>query len=145
MSLNKKEFVYLNMKTILSLLLFLFTINLFAQNKHSELYNQVEVICRTILKYDIDSSKEQRIILSDYIPAEPLLVVYGIPFNDYSILDSIASDTIVSIIVSKPGAYSSNLYGTRGSYGVVILYTKSEYDKLFTKKKKTKIKKTNNH
>ena len=133
----------------------LFTTHLFAQNKHSELYYQVETICKTVLKSDIvnsDTNNVPKVRISDVDISKiqihykylynfniPLLIIDGIPHNEYAILDSIDYNSIVSIQILKPNA-STTLYGSSAYKGVILLETNEEYQKKFTKKKKRKIK-----
>ena len=133
----------------------LFTTHLFAQNKHSELYYQVETICKTVLKSDIvnsDTNNVPKVRISDVDISKiqihykylynfniPLLIIDGIPHNEYAILDSIDYNSIVSIQILKPNA-SKTLYGSSAYKGVILLETNEEYQKQFTKKKKRKVK-----
>ena len=133
----------------------LFTTHLFAQNKHSELYYQVETICKTVLKSDIvnsDTNNVPKVRISDVDISKiqihyeylynfniPLLIIDGIPHNEYAILDSIDYNSIVSIQILKPNA-STTLYGSSAYKGVILLETNEEYQKQFTKKKKRKVK-----
>lgn len=143
------------MKIYIPILIMLFTTHLFAQNKHSELYYQVETICKTVLKSDIvnsDTNNVPKVRISDVDISKiqihykylynfniPLLIIDGIPHNEYAILDSIDYNSIVSIQILKPNA-STTLYGSSAYKGVILLETNEEYQKQFTKKKKRKVK-----
>jgi|JI6StandDraft_1071083.scaffolds.fasta_scaffold113295_2 hypothetical protein len=143
------------MKIYIPILIMLFTTHLFAQNKHSELYYQVETICKTVLKSDIvnsDTNNVPKVRISDVDISKiqihyeylynfniPLLIIDGIPHNEYAILDSIDYNSIVSIQILKPNA-STTLDGSRPDKGMILLETNEEYQKKFTKKKKRKIK-----
>ena len=112
----------------------LFTTHLFAQNKHSELYYQVETICKTVLKSDIvnsDTNNVPKVRISDVDISKiqihykylynfniPLLIIDGIPHNEYAILDSIDYNSIVSIQILKPNA-STTLDGSRPDTGLI--------------------------
>jgi hypothetical protein len=147
------------MKLILSILLLLSTCNIFAQNKHSELYNQVEMISRTVLKSEITEpldtntyigipgikvSSNSRIVFHHYPTSnKPLLVIDGIPFENYNTLDSINADSIYSYKIFKP-MHAVRLYGSRGQKGIIWLTTKEEQERIWNNKKKKRKAKSNN-
>jgi hypothetical protein len=136
------------MKLILSILLLLSTSNIFAQNKHSELYNQIETIIRTVLKSEIDSFNfekyraKSKIILScqpsfnlDTLP--PVLFIDDIVIKNYNKLDSILSDSISSIeIFQGNSSYAIAMFGARGKKGVIVLKTMDYYNNHYKKKKR---------
>lgn len=154
------------MKTIIVFLFILLTTNLFAQTKHSDLYYQVETLCKTILKsemstfnkkaYDqrisqisdsLNNVNPNRIVFSSmnrqfYIDTiSPVLVINNILYRDFSILDSMSADSIYAIEVLKEMPYDK-LYFALSTKGFIHLKTQRYYlDELFpeSKKKKKKI------
>jgi hypothetical protein len=105
------------MKKVSTILFLFISANLFAQNKHNELYNQIETICTIISKYQIDTLHK------------PLLILDGITYNDYAILDSYDRTKIISFEVIKSSLRQSNY---------IIAITSN--NKLNLKKKKRKSK-----
>ena len=127
------------MKIISSILILFCATNLFAQNKHSELYNKVDSIYKANVKPSTDTTNSgTRIELTGKIKQverKPLLVIDGIP-RDFEILDSMNLNSIVSI-----NFLSDNISSCRPIYGVIVIQTKDGYEKqLNTKKKKRKSK-----
>jgi len=134
------------MKIISSMLLLLFTTNLFAQNKHSELYNQVEMICKTVLKSEmstfnmkeynqrhsqiIDSLKRNKVNYLDpswvfYIyTISPLLLVDGLSCRDFAVLDTISTDSIHSIEIITANEIDDNFYSIMSTKGMIVIKTK---------------------
>jgi hypothetical protein len=149
------------MKRILTIKLLFLTAILFSQNKHSELYNQVETISRIVLKCEIDSvniekySTKKTVVNIDSSkrthwyceaaikPSLPLLIIDEIHYEDFKVLDTINSSKIVSFNVLKGSMMYTAIYGSRALSGIIILRTSKYNDQLQTKKKKRKSKSNN--
>lgn len=138
------------MKPISILLFILLTTNLFAQNKHSALYNQVKTISKTMLQSEIDSfdfEKYRTIRFSyhssfnlDTLP--PVLCINKKFYENYAVLDSMSIDSISSIeILKSNNKWIYTMFGSRAKKGMIILQTVDEYEnKWYHKKKKRKSK-----
>lgn len=116
------------MKTIISILLCLFITNLFAQEKHSELYYKVDSIYKTnVKKVPTDTfSFKTRIKLQNGINSDikkALLVIDGVPC-DYSVLDTIDINNIVSIDFMTPSTFGN------GRDGCIIIKLKEPLKKI---------------
>jgi hypothetical protein len=133
---------------MLSILLVVFSTHIFAQNKHSELYNQVKTISKTMLQSEIDSfdfEKYRTIRFSyhslfnlDTLP--PVLLINNKFYENYAILDSISIDSISSIeILKSNNKWIYTMFGSRAKKGMIILQTVDEYEnKWYPKKKRQK-------
>jgi hypothetical protein len=91
------------MKRILTIKLLFLTAILFAQNKHSELYNKVDSIYKSNKKTLIDSIHRNRLNLNNEIESEfrnILLIIDGIP-QQFEILDLMDLKNISSINFSS--------------------------------------------
>lgn len=134
------------MKKFACILLILFTTNLFAQNKHSELYYRVESIYKSNKKILVDSISSNRLKLKNEIESEYrnlLLVIDGIPYH-FEILDSMDLNSIFSITFLPPSNFSErNLIPCRPTDGLIIIQTKEEHEKQMNSKKKKRKSKNN--
>lgn len=78
------------------------------------------------------TSGKQRFRIIDHasiLPQEePLVILNGIPQKDRSTLDSLSPSEIKNVKVLK-GTKATALYGMRGSNGVILVTTKSAYEK----------------
>ncbi|HNY56008.1 MAG TPA: hypothetical protein PKI86_10290 [Chitinophagales bacterium] len=137
---------------MLSILLVVFSTHIFAQNKHSELYNQVKTISKTMLQSEIDSfdfEKYRTIRFSyhslfnlDTLP--PVLLINNKFYENYAILDSISIDSISSIeILKSNNKWIYTMFGSRAKKGMIILQTVDEYENKWYPKKKKRKSKTN--
>ena len=107
------------MKTFTSILLMLFTTNLFAQNKHSELYNMVENISINVLHTNFEPCDTINKVLKLYACLKPSLYIDdSFYFENYNILDSMNVNTFKSIEIKKPELWCGGIKNP-----IIYLYT----------------------
>lgn len=130
------------MKRILTIKLLFLTAILFAQNKHSELYNKVDSIYKSNKKTLIDSIHRNRLNLNNEIESEfrnILLIIDGIP-QQFEILDLMDLKNISSInFSSSSNSLHSNIILCKPIDGIILIQS-IDVAKKTNRKEETKIK-----
>lgn len=127
------------MKRILTIKLLFLTAILFAQNKHSELYNKVDSIYKSNKKTLIDSIHRNRLNLNNEIESEfrnILLIIDGIP-QQFEILDLMDLKNISSInFSSSSNSLHSNIILCKPIDGIILIQSIDVAKKQIGKKKR---------
>ncbi|MFN8283832.1 MAG: hypothetical protein U0U67_11500 [Chitinophagales bacterium] len=140
------------MRSIALILLLLLANNLFAQNKHSELYNKIKSISKILLNREIDSFTYNKPVIADTLAKNvrhtltceltfntdtlPPLLLINDQYSEYNALDSLSEKSIYSIeVINGNGPATTALYGAKGLNGVISIKTTDYYYSSIKKKK----------
>lgn len=92
----------------------------------TDLVQALSVVPGVNASYSPDGAIHIRIhnAFSNSGPADPLLVLDGVPMNGLSMLGNFTPDAIDSMVVLRGS--DASIYGVRGGYGAILLFTRKQ-------------------